>query len=373
MTSLEYVTLGAVTENFDKFRKPVKTPDRKPGPYPYYGASGIIDSVEAFTHEGTYLLVAEDGENLRTRNTPIAFLAHERFWANNHVHVIRGNDRSDTRFLTALLSMTDVSGYLTGSTLPKLTRSALDSIVLALPSLPEQQLIADLVGTLDDKIGANRRAVANIERICKALVSTISARAELDTIVESPRKLLTPAEFGDREVWHYSLPSFDDGALPKSEMADSIKSAKYMLDGPSVLVSKLNPRFPRVWDVPHLPPGRALSSTEFVVLTTSVCTSSVLWAVLAQTSFGSALETKAAGTSGSHQRVRPADLLATRVIDPRAIPTLIAEQVTSMGRLAVRLRQESVELARMRDFLLPQLISGKLRVRDAEQQVEELV
>jgi len=68
-------TLGDITINYDGKRKPVKESDRRHGKYPYYGASGIVDFVDDFLIDGDFLLIAEDGENLRTRQTPIAFMA----------------------------------------------------------------------------------------------------------------------------------------------------------------------------------------------------------------------------------------------------------------------------------------------------------
>ena len=91
--------LGDLTDNFDAVRIPMKQSDRRPGPYPYYGASGVVDHVDSYLFDGEYLLIAEDGENLRTRNTPIAFLAKGKFWVNNHAHIVRGNTHADTRFL----------------------------------------------------------------------------------------------------------------------------------------------------------------------------------------------------------------------------------------------------------------------------------
>jgi type I restriction enzyme S subunit len=78
--------LGEVTQNFDAIRVPVRETERHEGPYPYYGASGVVDHVGKYLFDGEYLLVAEDGENLRTRNTPVAFLARGKFWVNNHAH-----------------------------------------------------------------------------------------------------------------------------------------------------------------------------------------------------------------------------------------------------------------------------------------------
>ena len=162
-------TLEELTENFDAIRIPVKQSDRCPGPYPYYGASGVVDRVDGFLFDGQYLLIAEDGENLRTRTTPIAFLADGKFWVNNHAHIVRGNSSADTRFLNYALSGLDVSGYLTGSTMPKLTQGNMNRISLLTPPLPEQRAIAYVLGTLDDKIELNRRMNETLEEMARAL------------------------------------------------------------------------------------------------------------------------------------------------------------------------------------------------------------
>ena len=162
-------TLGELTDNFDAIRIPVKQGDRRPGLYPYYGASGVVDHVDGFLFDGPYLLIAEDGENLRTRTTPIAFLADGKFWVNNHAHIVRGNSNADTRFLNYALSVLDISGYLTGSTMPKLTQGNMNRISLLTPPLPEQRAIAHVLGTLDDKIELNRRMNETLEEMARAL------------------------------------------------------------------------------------------------------------------------------------------------------------------------------------------------------------
>ena len=161
--------LGEMTDNFDAVRVPVKQGDRRPGPYPYYGASGIVDHVDGFLFDGLYLLIAEDGENLRTRTRPIAFLANGKFWVNNHAHIVRGNCNADTRFLMYALAGLDISGYLTGSTRPKLTQGNMNSIELRAPPIPEQRAIAHVLGTLDDKIELNRRMNETLEEMARAL------------------------------------------------------------------------------------------------------------------------------------------------------------------------------------------------------------
>ena len=164
----EYL-LGELTDNFDSVRIPVKQAERQPGPYPYYGASGIVDHIDNYLFDGEYLLIAEDGENLRTRNTPVAFLAKGKFWVNNHAHIVRGNHKANTRYLMYALSELDIGGYLTGSTMPKLTQGNMNRIRVQTPSLPEQRAIAHILGTLDDKTELNRRMNETLEAMARAL------------------------------------------------------------------------------------------------------------------------------------------------------------------------------------------------------------
>ena len=155
--------------NFDGKRRPVKESDRRPGPYPYYGASGVVDHVDDYLFDGDYLLIAEDGENLRTRQTPIAFLARGRFWVNNHAHIVTGNERADTRFLMYALRHVDIDAYLTGAVMPKLTQGNLNRIEVSHPLLPEQRAIAGVLGALDDKIEQNRWTARALERLAHAV------------------------------------------------------------------------------------------------------------------------------------------------------------------------------------------------------------
>lgn len=161
--------LGALTINYDGKRKPVKESDRKPGPYPYYGASGIVDHVDGYLFDGTYLLIGEDGENMRTRQTPIAFLAHGKFWVNNHAHIVTGNHLADTQFLMYSILNADIHPYLTGAVMPKLTQGNMNKILLACPPLEIQRSIVSVLGTLDDRIALLRATNATLEVIAQTL------------------------------------------------------------------------------------------------------------------------------------------------------------------------------------------------------------
>ncbi len=169
MSEWHFRPLSELIINFDERRIPVKGGDRCQGHFPYYGASGIIDYTNKYLFDGEYLLIAEDGENLRTRNTPIAFLARGKFWVNNHAHVVQGNEQADTRFLMYAIQALDISGHLTGSTMPKLSQRSMNQILIHSPYIKEQQTIARILGSLDDKIELNRQMNATLEAMVRAI------------------------------------------------------------------------------------------------------------------------------------------------------------------------------------------------------------
>ncbi|MGI8483865.1 MAG: restriction endonuclease subunit S [Thermomicrobiales bacterium] len=205
----QYIPLGELTENFDALRVPVKESKRKSGPYPYYGASGIVDWVDSYILDGEYLLVAEDGENLRTQKTSIAFIARGRIWINNHAHVVQANHKADTRFLMYALSQAEVSAYLTGSTMPKLTQNNLNRVPILTPPLCKQRAIAHILGTLDDKIELNRKMNETLDEIARTLFTSwfvnfdpVRAKAEgrQPEGMDAETAALFPDRFVDSEV-----------------------------------------------------------------------------------------------------------------------------------------------------------------------------
>ncbi len=131
--------------NKDEYRVPVTKTDRsnRKGEYMYYGASGVIDSIDSYTHEGTYLLIGEDGANLVSRATPVAFIADGKFWVNNHAHVLAVTKDMIIEYLVIHLNGISLEPYLTGGFQPKLSQGNLNKIKICLPPLNEQQAIVD--------------------------------------------------------------------------------------------------------------------------------------------------------------------------------------------------------------------------------------
>ena len=124
-------------------RRPVKASERISGNIPYYGANNIQDYVEGYTHEGTYILIAEDGTK-SIENYSVQW-ATGKFWANNHVHVLRGKNNVDSRFIYYYLQTVNFVPFLTGGDRAKLTKAKLLEIQIPLPPLSVQQEIVRIL------------------------------------------------------------------------------------------------------------------------------------------------------------------------------------------------------------------------------------
>ena len=160
-----------VTINFDKKRVPLSGAQRekRQGNFRYYGAQGVIDHIDDFIFDGTYLLIAEDGENLKSKKQNIAQVVEGQFWVNNHAHIVQGNELCNTRYLCYLLNSMDLSGYVTGSAQPKLSQANLNAVTLFLPSITVQERIVECLYLFDKKIAVNQKINDNLQQQAMAL------------------------------------------------------------------------------------------------------------------------------------------------------------------------------------------------------------
>ena len=124
-------------------RKAVNSRSRIPGKTPYYGANNIQDYVEGYTHDGVYILIAEDG-TASIEQYSIQW-AEGKFWANNHVHVIRGTEKINNRFLYYFLKTVNFTPFLMGGGRAKLTKAKLQEIPFAIPPLRVQARIVEIL------------------------------------------------------------------------------------------------------------------------------------------------------------------------------------------------------------------------------------
>lgn len=161
----DLVLLSSICCNFDYKRKPITAKDRVEGNIPYYGASGIVDYVKDCIFDGDYLLVSEDGANLITRHTPIAFHISGKTWVNNHAHILRFDDLYMQLFVEYYINLLDISDMITGCAQPKLTQGNLNNVqIFSLPT-DLQQLFAQKVEAIEKEKALIKRSIAEVEEL----------------------------------------------------------------------------------------------------------------------------------------------------------------------------------------------------------------
>ena len=149
--SWEQRKVREVTDRYDNLRIPVAASLRVAGTTPYYGANGIQDYVDGYTHDGEFILVAEDGAN-DLKNYPVKCVKG-RIWVNNHAHVLQGKyDCADNQFLAYAISQADIESLLVGGGRAKLNAETLMGIDLLLPNKAEQIRIGKYLAQLDNLI-----------------------------------------------------------------------------------------------------------------------------------------------------------------------------------------------------------------------------
>lgn len=155
-TAWEQRKVQDVADRFDNLRIPVAANLRVHGKTPYYGANGIQDYVDGFTHDGEFVLVAEDGAN-DLKNYPVKCV-NGRIWVNNHAHVLQGKAGiADNSFLAFAISQSDIESLLVGGGRAKLNAETLMSIEFRLPCLQEQHQIGEYLTRLDHLITLHQR------------------------------------------------------------------------------------------------------------------------------------------------------------------------------------------------------------------------
>lgn len=166
------VRLGNVVEVCDSRRMPLNSEQRSQmqGPYPYFGANGIVDYVNDYLFDGEYVLVAEDGGRWGPFE-PSAYVVTGRFWVNNHAHVLRcADDAAHNEFVCHTLNFMDISGFISGTTRGKLNQGVLKGLPISLPPLPEQHAIARVLRSVQQAIGSTEAIIAAIRELKKAVM-----------------------------------------------------------------------------------------------------------------------------------------------------------------------------------------------------------
>jgi type I restriction enzyme S subunit len=336
-----------------------------------------------------------------TQNAPIlgspAFIPEDGCFLHNQrlgKIVNLKTDEALPEFVFYLFNTASVRGQIKGSasgaTVRHTSPSRIYNVSVTLPPLPVQRRIAGILLAYDELMENSQRRIRILEAMARALYREWFVHFRFPGHEKLPRVAsplgdipqgwegrfgdlatierdgINPFEFPEEEFEHFSIPAFDNGRQPAIELGATILSGKYCIEDSTVLLSKLNPRIPRIW-LP-VPSGqrRAITSTEFLGLKPQPgVTREFIYAKCCSDEFAGQFGSLAIGTSTSHQRVKPENLLAM----PSAVPdrktiARFTKLVSPMLTVCQQLRSQIQNLRRTRDLLLPKLISGEIDVSE---------
>lgn len=255
-------------------------------------------------------------------------------------------------------------------TFPQITFDTINHLKLSKPDFETQKRISDFIDAIDHKIELNQQMNETLEQIGQTLfkkyfVDSLESggwkNSEISEIAEHVKISRKPQEEPDDDFLQYSIPAFESGLTPEVSVGSKIMSNKYQVIENSILVSKLNPSTPRVWPVFNAEKN-AVCSTEFVVLKPKKYYAFIYF-LLNSRLYKETMIAAAGGTSNSHKRVSPG------FITSFAFPTPPSELLDSFEAAAHNLIykqqlniSETVTLSKLRDSLLPKLISGEIKV-----------
>ena len=157
---------------FDEKRIPIDSEKRVQGRYPYYGATGVIDYVDNYIFDGEYILLAEDGANIITRNSPVAYITEGKFWLNNHAHIMKMKLGSNL-FLLQLLERQNYEKFNSGTAQPKLNGQIVKNMIFNFPSYKEQNKIGNFFKLIDKTIALHQRKLTLLKQLKQTYLKQI--------------------------------------------------------------------------------------------------------------------------------------------------------------------------------------------------------
>ena len=162
----QYQAILESMDFFDSQRVPLSSMQRDgmEKVYPYYGAAKLMDYVDDYLFDGEYLLLGEDGTVVTTDGFPVLQLVNDKFWVNNHAHVIRGKGNISTRFLYLTFCGFPITGVVTGSAQPKISKGRLEKLKILVPDAIIMEHFNNLINPMFDEINALKKQAIRITK-----------------------------------------------------------------------------------------------------------------------------------------------------------------------------------------------------------------
>jgi len=268
-----------------------------------------------------------------------------------------------------------VQSFNTGSTRGNINAQTFGNMEIPLPERKQQDYLVSILEPIDEKIRNNKQVNDNLEQQAQAIYherfETVSPNdlpsdwriVTLGEVATISNKSFNPLKELEILLEHYSIPAFDEARFPVFELSTSIKSNKFIIDASCFMISKLNPTTKRVWK-PYCLTGNAVCSTEFIVYKAKdQSITDFLYSVIDSGSFSDFMCSHVTGSTGSRQRTTPSDTLSYELILPSEDE--LAEFQSLVSPMYAQMRINAIEndkLKRLRDSLLPKLMSGEIDV-----------
>ncbi len=375
------------------------------GKFFVFGSNGPIGRSELKNSTENTIIIGRVGSYCGS-----TFFSKAECWVTDNAIRANAKDGSDANFAYYLLQTLSLNERRAGSGQPLLNQSILSSIEVSVPLLEEQRAIAHILGTLDDKIELNRKQNETLEAMARALfkawfVDFEPVRAKLegrwqrgqslpglpahlydlfpDRLVESelgeipegwrlgslgevavhPRRSVQPNEIKD-ETPYIALEHIPKRCIALAEwgVANGLESNKYVFKHGEILFGKLRPYFHKV----GVAPVDGVCSTDIVVIAPKL----PIWFgfVLTHASSDAFVEYTDAGSTGTKMpRTSWTEMARYAVVLPHEdVAAAFNQHIQAASEEISAKIHGSKSLAQLRDALLPKLISGELRIPDAE-------
>ena len=130
-----YVSFGDIVELEDSKRIPLNSRDRerRRGPYPYYGATSVMDYVDDYLFDETRVLLGEDGTVITPDGRPILQYVWGKYWVNNHAHILKASGAYSLEAIYIALGRTAINHIVTGAVQMKISQRNLKKLELEMP------------------------------------------------------------------------------------------------------------------------------------------------------------------------------------------------------------------------------------------------
>jgi type I restriction enzyme S subunit len=289
--------------------------------------------------------------------------------------------KADYRFIYYALfdSYLELENLASGAAQQNLNVGIISDFEISIPPLSEQKAIAEVLSSLDDKIDLLHRQNKTLEAMAEALFRQWFVEPCRDGLPDGWEEgavqnysmhlkvSIQPQNYPQTEFYHYSIPSFDNNKQPNKEIGTEIQSNKYRLEKNCILFSKLNPhKDKRIWLLQEEVKSNSICSTEFqVIKPVNIKHLYFLYGWLSLQQNYAEIASGIGGTSGSHQRIDPMTIFSYQcpIIPDELVDKFNMQIIPLFKKIGVN-QEQILTLEKLRDTLLPKLMSGEVRVGD---------